>query len=157
MDAVCSICQDGDVTPENQILFCESCNVAVHQQCYGKSYHMECVGLSEVPEGDWFCVECSDKDDNKCSICGDGGELIVCDDCDKAYHFGCVDLSELPEGDWFCPDCVEIDKEEDDRCAICRKGGVLIICDGCEKPYHGDCVGLNGVPEGDWFCTKCQK
>mmetsp|Transcript_3140 Transcript_3140/g.4504 ORF Transcript_3140/g.4504 Transcript_3140/m.4504 type:complete len:1211 (+) Transcript_3140:297-3929(+) len=49
MEAVCEICQDGEVTPENQILFCEACNVAVHQYCYG---------IEEVPEGDYYCLAC---------------------------------------------------------------------------------------------------
>jgi len=50
MDAVCMICDDGEVTPDNQILFCESCNVAVHQVCYGIDY---------VPEGDYYCIACT--------------------------------------------------------------------------------------------------
>jgi len=49
MDAVCEICMDGEVTPDNQILFCEACNVAVHQMCYG---------IDEVPEGDYYCIAC---------------------------------------------------------------------------------------------------
>ena len=49
MNAVCSICNDGEVTPDNQILFCDSCNVAVHQMCYG---------IDQVPEGDYYCVAC---------------------------------------------------------------------------------------------------
>lgn len=49
MDAVCEICRDGEVTPDNQILFCEACNVAVHQMCYG---------IEEVPEGDYYCIAC---------------------------------------------------------------------------------------------------
>ena len=49
MDAVCAICDDGEVTPDNQILFCESCNVAVHQYCYG---------VEKVPAGDYYCVAC---------------------------------------------------------------------------------------------------
>lgn len=49
MDAVCEICVDGEVTPDNQILFCETCNVAVHQMCYG---------IDQVPEGDYHCLAC---------------------------------------------------------------------------------------------------
>lgn len=49
MDAVCEICGDGEVTPENQILFCEACNVAIHQYCYG---------IEKVPEGDYYCIAC---------------------------------------------------------------------------------------------------
>jgi len=49
MDAVCDICNDGEVSVNNQILFCESCNVAVHQVCYG---------IESVPVGDWFCRVC---------------------------------------------------------------------------------------------------
>lgn len=49
MDAVCDICLDGDVTVDNQILFCEACNVAVHQKCYG---------IPRIPEGDYFCKAC---------------------------------------------------------------------------------------------------
>ena len=49
MNAVCNICNDGEVTPDNQILFCEACNVAVHQMCYG---------IEEVPEGDYYCMAC---------------------------------------------------------------------------------------------------
>ncbi len=49
MDAVCDICNDGEVTVDNQIIFCESCNVAVHQKCYG---------ISKVPSGDYFCHAC---------------------------------------------------------------------------------------------------
>jgi PHD-finger len=49
MDAVCEICGDGEVIPDNQILFCEACNVAVHQMCYG---------IERVPEGDYYCIPC---------------------------------------------------------------------------------------------------
>ena len=49
MDAVCEICNDGEVTPDNQILFCEACNVAVHQMCYG---------IERVPSGDYYCIAC---------------------------------------------------------------------------------------------------
>ena len=49
MDAVCEICNDGEVTPDNQILFCEACDVAIHQLCYG---------IETVPAGDYYCLAC---------------------------------------------------------------------------------------------------
>lgn len=31
MEAVCAVCMSGEVGPARQIVFCEHCNVAVHQ------------------------------------------------------------------------------------------------------------------------------
>ncbi|GMH97528.1 hypothetical protein TrVE_jg7911 [Triparma verrucosa] len=49
MNACCQVCQDGEVMPDNQIVFCEGCNVSVHQKCYG---------VERVPVGDWYCRLC---------------------------------------------------------------------------------------------------
>mmetsp|Transcript_20081 Transcript_20081/g.41615 ORF Transcript_20081/g.41615 Transcript_20081/m.41615 type:complete len:624 (-) Transcript_20081:2184-4055(-) len=139
-DDKCAICNDG-----GDLILCDGCD---------KSYHLQCVNLREVPEGDWFCPQCTDEDsdNDKCVICNDGGDLMVCDRCDATYHAGCVNLDEIPDGDWFCPVCT---RKDEDKCVICNDGGNLLVCDGCEKAYHVECVGLRRIPEGDWFCREC--
>ena len=48
---VCDICREGYSEPGDMLVFCDRCNIAVHQGCYG---------IKEVPEGDWFCKHCRD-------------------------------------------------------------------------------------------------
>lgn len=43
--------------------------------------------------------------DDVCAVCGDGGELLLCDGCDGAAHLSCVGLAAVPRGDWFCAHC----------------------------------------------------
>ena len=46
---VCAICDDGESAPHNKIIYCDSCDVGVHQLCYG---------VENIPEGDYFCIPC---------------------------------------------------------------------------------------------------
>ncbi|KAI1494343.1 origin recognition complex subunit 4 C-terminus-domain-containing protein [Biscogniauxia mediterranea] len=52
-DEVCAICSKPDSEPPNEIIFCENCDMAVHQKCYG---------VPVIPEGDWICRNCSQED-----------------------------------------------------------------------------------------------
>jgi NuA3 HAT complex component NTO1 len=51
---------DGDVYDGNEIIFCDKCNVPVHQSCYG---------VSVVPEGAWYCAVCINNQDPLTTIC----------------------------------------------------------------------------------------
>ncbi|KAG0476945.1 hypothetical protein HPP92_013786 [Vanilla planifolia] len=103
--------------------------------------------------------------DDVCSVCHDGGMLMICDLCPSAFHPTCIGLQDVPEGNWFCPSC---------RCEICglsdynfedkdfiEKSG--IYCDQCEREYHVGCLRKHGFPlrkrpTGAWTCSKsCSK
>lgn len=48
-DAVCVVCGDGASVAPNVIVFCERCDIGVHQCCYG---------VATIPAGEWLCWPC---------------------------------------------------------------------------------------------------
>ncbi|XP_010535046.1 PREDICTED: increased DNA methylation 1 isoform X2 [Tarenaya hassleriana] len=103
-----------------------------------------------------------DPNDDSCGICGDGGELICCDNCPSTFHQACLSMQVLPEGSWYCSNCTcwicgELvgDKEPAD-CSHAFK------CSQCQHKYHVMC--LQGTRKrrepfpGTYFCGKsCEK
>ncbi|XAR58903.1 Histone acetyltransferase [Bertholletia excelsa] len=101
------------------------------------------------------------KNDNICSVCHFGGELILCDQCPSSFHISCLGLKDIPDGDWFCPSCC---------CGICGQNRFIreaqqledvsfLHCTQCARKYHFGCLRGKGYtntdcPKGHWFCTK---
>ncbi|KAL5125132.1 Increased DNA methylation 1 [Glycine soja] len=97
------------------------------------------------------------ENDNICSVCQDGGELVLCDQCPSAFHSTCLDLEDIPDGDWFCPSCC---------CGICgqtkiegTEDGDLLACIQCEHKYHVGCLKDREKYESriymkNWLCGK---
>ncbi|XP_020579575.1 uncharacterized protein LOC110024132 [Phalaenopsis equestris] len=106
------------------------------------------------------------ESDSICSVCHDGGSLILCDHCPSSFHLDCVGLEAVPEDKWFCPSC---------RCHICSSSEfnpdtekfsdkTMLYCDQCEHEYHVGCMrkggwkNLQSCPTGNWFCSaSCSK
>ncbi|XP_073144074.1 uncharacterized protein [Henckelia pumila] len=103
-DCICSVCHYG-----GELLLCDQCP---------SSFHAHCLGLKEVPDGDWFCPSCC------CGTCGQGrfaktdeqfadSSFLICSQCEHQYHTGClrdkgtIKLDTYPDGHWFCQDSCE--------------------------------------------------
>ncbi|KAH9623224.1 hypothetical protein KSS87_017156 [Heliosperma pusillum] len=50
--------------------------------------------------------------DDLCSICADGGNLLLCDGCPRAFHTECASLSNVPHGKWYCQYCESMFERE---------------------------------------------
>ncbi|CAD8046743.1 unnamed protein product [Paramecium sonneborni] len=65
-DALCQVCNDGDYTDDNLIVFCSKCNISVHQKCYL---------IEVIPSEDWIC--------DVCQTFGPNGQYLRCALCPK--------------------------------------------------------------------------
>lgn len=65
-----------------------------------------------------------------CDACGEGGELLCCDNCVVTFHMRCLDppLTNVPPGKWLCPAC-----SHNAVCDVCNLGGELLCCDSCPR------------------------
>ncbi|XP_047331058.1 uncharacterized protein LOC124934572 [Impatiens glandulifera] len=105
-DYICSVCRLG-----GEIVMCDKCP---------SSYHISCLGLKDIPHGDWFCPSCC------CGYCGrsefskDVNEVkndsfLHCDQCQHKYHMECLkemahaNSENVPMESCFCSKrCEEI-------------------------------------------------
>ncbi|KAL8734191.1 MAG: hypothetical protein Q9166_001677 [cf. Caloplaca sp. 2 TL-2023] len=141
-DSKCAICDDGDCENTNAIVFCDGCDLAVHQECYGVPF---------IPEGQWLC--------RKCQLIGRGTPTcIFCPNTDGAFkqtnasrwsHLICaIWIPEVSLGNTtFMEPVMDVEKVPKPRwkltCYICRqKMGACIQCGNknCFVAFHVTCA-----------------
>lgn len=140
-DIACAICDDGECENSNAIVFCDGCNLAVHQDCYGIPY---------IPEGQWLCRKCTVSPDRAvtCVLCPHEGGAFKQTTQGKWAHLLCA--MWIPETGVSNPVYMEpIDSVERIpkarwrlQCYICRKRvGACIQCDNkhCFTSFHVTC------------------
>ncbi|KAL0436938.1 UNVERIFIED_CONTAM: Increased DNA methylation 1 [Sesamum radiatum] len=145
-DDLCSICEDG-----GDLLCCANCP---------RGFHTECVGLSAIPRGIWYCKYCQNMFEKEKFAEPDANALAA------GRVPGVDPLEAITQR---CIRVVGTLELEIGGCAICRRhdfsklgftARTIIICDQCEKEYHVGClkekniVDLKALPEGDWFCGR---
>ncbi|XP_029017259.1 histone-lysine N-methyltransferase NSD3 isoform X3 [Betta splendens] len=139
-DTVCQICE---VYGEGLVVCEGDCS---------RQFHLECLGLTSLPEGRFTCLECKNGNHPCFSCKAVGREVTRCSvsGCGRYYHEDCVrDLpgtTANPSGGFSCPQhscstcCLERDLQR-----ACR--GRLMRCIRCPLAYHtGDgCVAAGSV------------
>ncbi|XP_043530141.1 protein Jade-1 isoform X2 [Chiloscyllium plagiosum] len=96
-DVVCDVCQSPDGEDDNEMVFCDKCNICVHQACYG---------ILKVPEGSWLCRTCALGVQPKCLLCPKkGGAMKPTRSGTKWVHVSCA--LWIPEVSIGCPEKME--------------------------------------------------
>ncbi|KAJ7584714.1 hypothetical protein C8J56DRAFT_1166704 [Mycena floridula] len=82
-DSTCTICDDSEGENSNAIVFCDGCDLAVHQDCYGVPY---------IPESQWHCRKCtvSPQFPVSCILCPVEGGAFKQTDSGKWVHVLCA-------------------------------------------------------------------
>ena len=64
------------------MVFCDQCNICVHQACYG---------ITHIPAGQWLCRTCSLGTQPKCELCPNrGGAMKSTKSGQKWAHVSCA-------------------------------------------------------------------
>lgn len=146
-DTKCAICDDGDCENANAIVFCDGCDLAVHQECYGVPY---------IPEGQWLCRKCQLVGNSRpsCIFCPhEGGAFKQTNNAKWAHLFCAFWIPEVQIGNPSLMEPItDVEKVPPSRwkllCYICNQAmGASIQCsDGrCYRAFHLTCARQGGL------------
>ncbi|XP_014850537.1 PREDICTED: protein Jade-1-like isoform X2 [Poecilia mexicana] len=153
-DVVCDVCQSPDGEDNNEMVFCDKCNICVHQGCYG---------IQKVPKGSWLCRICALGILPKCQVCPKkGGAMKPTRSGTKWVHVSCA--LWIPEVSIGNPEKMEpitnVSHIPSNRwaliCCLCKeKTGACIQCSAknCRTAFHVTC-GLHANLEMNTILTE---
>ena len=149
----CCVCSDETGTPENPLVHCDGCNVAVHQACYG---------LIQVPAGSWFCKRCESQERAErveCKLCpSKDGAFKKTDNSGWAHVVCALYIPEVRVGNCQTMDPIILSNLPSDRfnknCYLCEESksgkeltGACMPCNkaGCKAFFHVTCAQAAGL------------
>jgi len=75
-------CVQPDSEEGNEMVFCDSCNICVHQACYG---------ITTIPSGSWLCRTCALSLRPECVLCPNKGGAMKCTRSGQKWaHVSCA-------------------------------------------------------------------
>lgn len=145
-DVVCDVCRSPESEDTNEMVFCDGCDVCIHQACYG---------IQAIPEGSWLCRTCALGIKPRCLLCPqNGGAMKSTRSGTKWAHVSCA--LWIPEVSIGVPEKMEpitkISQIPPSRwaliCCLCKERvGACIQCSvkTCKTAFHVTCGFQNGL------------
>ncbi|GFR05397.1 protein Jade-3 [Trichonephila clavata] len=140
-DAICDVCRSPDSHESNDMVFCDKCNICVHQICYG---------ITKIPEGNWLCRTCALGVNPRCSLCPNtGGAMKSTRDGQTWAHVSCaVWIPEVSFSNFIKMEPITKIAQIPAlryqlKCILCaNKAGACITCSekGCKVAFHVTCA-----------------
>ncbi|KAK0423238.1 hypothetical protein QR680_008044 [Steinernema hermaphroditum] len=141
-NAVCDVCRGPDTDSDDEIVFCDGCNLSVHQSCYG---------ITNLPSDVWLCTHCTLRfgKQTSCVLCPTLGGAMKCTaDGTLWAHVACA--LWIPEVRFLDADRREpignlqrVFREKLRMvCSVCEvHQGACIKCtaEGCQNGFHVVC------------------